>query len=325
MATMSTLTQLTLVEVAKRKDPDGNMATIAEVLAENNDIVSDAIFREANDTFSHKTTRRSYEPTGSWRKINEGIASETSKTTEIIDTIGFLESRAENDVRLIQAFADMVQGRNDEAMGFVGGMGKTMAAAMIYGNSATTPEKFTGVAPRLNSLATDDNVLNEGGTTANVQTSIYVINWGINNVHMIYPRNSVVGLQHEDLGIETVESSSGLKFRAYVDWFTWDAGMVVRNNKNIGRLANIEQYTVGSNMFDNENLIRLLNRMETGPNTMIYCNESVKTQMEILVMNKNNAYYTLRDEPLAPGPVLRFKGFPVREVAQILNTEAVLT
>jgi len=59
MATMSTLTQLTLVEVAKRKDPDGNMATIAEVLAENNDIVSDAIFREANDTFSHKTTRRS--------------------------------------------------------------------------------------------------------------------------------------------------------------------------------------------------------------------------------------------------------------------------
>lgn len=324
MATLSTLTQLTLVEVAKRKDPSGQMAVIAEVLAEDNQILQDAVWKESNDTFSNKTVRRSALPSGTWRKLNKGVANESSKTTEVIDTIGLLETRAENDVRVINAFPNPKQARHDEAMAFVEGLAQTMAATIIYGNSATTPEKFTGLAPRLDALAATENVIGAGGTGSDV-TSIYVVTWDVRNgVYMIYPKNSKAGLQHDDLGIESVEDSDGNKFRAYVDHFTWDAGMVVKNNKCIGRIANIESAGT-SNIFDEDDLITLLNRMKTGPGTRIYVNETIMTQMEIAQKDKTNAFYTLSDSPLAPGPVLKFKGFPVRKVDQILNTESAIS
>ena len=44
MATLVTNTQLTLIELAKRLDPKGNAAVIAEVLDETNEIMSDIPF-----------------------------------------------------------------------------------------------------------------------------------------------------------------------------------------------------------------------------------------------------------------------------------------
>ncbi len=313
---------LTLAEVAKRHDPDGNMATIAEVLEEQNDILKDAPWREANDVFSNKGTRRSREPGGTWRKLNAGVVAEKSETVEIVDTIGMLDTLAKNDVEVIKSFKNPSQARSDEAMSFAAGLGKTMASTMIYGNTITTPEKFTGLAPRMDDLATTNNVLNEGGTGSDL-TSIFVIDWGPSTVHMLYPRNSKVGLDHEDLGIQLVTDIGSNEFRAYVDYFSWKAGMAVKNAKSIGRIANIESAGT-SNIFDEDNLIALLNRMTKGPGRRIYCNETVMTQMEIRVKDKTNVNYTKVDG-LAPGPVMMFKGVPIRQVDQIINTEAALT
>jgi hypothetical protein len=141
---------------------------------------------------------------------------------------------------------------------------------------------------------------------------------------MTYPKNSTAGLMHEDLGKQLVIDASDLHMMAYVDHFMWKAGMVVKNNKSIGRIANIES-TGTSNIFDEDNLITLLNRMTKGPGRKIYVNETVMTQMEIAQKDKANAHYTLGDDPLAPGPVLYFKGVPVRMVDQITITEAALS
>jgi hypothetical protein len=299
------------------------MADIAEVLNQENLILQDAIWREANDTFSNKTVRRAALPSGSWRKLNSGVATETSETIEKVDTIGLLETWSENDVEIINAFPDPVQARNDEAMPFVEGLGQTMAATMIYGNSATTPEKFTGLAPRMASLNSSlYNVIGEGGTGSDL-CSIFVVDWGPGACHMIYPKNSMAGLEHKDKGIETATDASNNKYEAYVDKFVWKAGMVVKNAKSIGRIANIES-AGASNIFDEDNLIRLLNRMTKGPRRRIYVNETVMTQMEIRAKDKTNINYSTI-EGLAPGPVTTFKGVPVRQVDQMLITEAALT
>jgi len=322
MATLNAYKQLTLVEVAKRKDPDGTMSAIAEVLNQQNDILQDAVWMEANDTFANKTVRRASLPSGSWRKLNSGVANEASTTRELMDTIGLLETYAENDVEVINAFPNPAQARNDESMAFVEGLGQTMAQTMIYGNSATTPEKFTGIAPRMNGLAATTNIIGEGGTGSDL-TSIFVIDWSPTGVYMVYPKNSRAGLIHEDLGIQTVRDSSNNKFQAYVDHFVWKAGMVVKNSRSIGRVANIES-AGASNIFDEDNLIALLNRMTKGPGRRIYCNETVMTQMEIRLKDKDNINYT-RVDGLAPGPVLMFKGVPVRQCDQIIITETALT
>lgn len=322
MSSLNAFKQLTLVEVAKRKAPDGNMAAVAEVLNQQNDIIQDALWREANDTFSNKSVRRASIPAGSWRKLNAGVAIEATTTREMVDTIGLLETWSQNDVEIINAFPNPMQARNDEAMAFVEGLGQTMAATMIYGNSATTPEKFTGLAPRLASVAATTNVINEGGTGSDL-CSIFVVDWSPTGVYMVYPKNSMAGLEHKDKGIETVRDSSGNMYEAYVDKFVWKAGMVVKNSKSIGRICNVES-TGASNTFDEDNLITLMNRMTKGPGRRIYTNQTVLTQMEIRAKDKTNINYTKVDG-LAPGPVLAFKGAPVRLVEQMLITEAALT
>lgn len=322
MASLNAFKQLTLVEVAKRKDPSGNMATVAEVLNQENDIIQDAVWREANDTFSNKTVRRASLPAGSWRKLNSGVAIEASTTRELVDTIGLLETWAQNDIEIINAYPNPMQARNDEAMAFVEGLGQTMASTMIYGNAATTPEIFTGLAPRLADIAATTNVINEGGTGSDL-CSIFVVDWSPTGVYMVYPKGSAAGLEHKDKGIDTVRDSSGNMYEAYVDKFVWKAGMVVKNSKSIGRIANIES-TGASNIFDEDNLITLMNRMTKGPGRRIYTNQTVLTQMEIRAKDKTNINYS-SVEGLAPGPVMTFKGVPVRLVEQMLITEAALT
>lgn len=321
MASLNGYKQLTLVEVAKRKDPNGEMSAIVEALNQENAIVQDAVWREANDTFSNKTVRRSALPSGSWRKLNSGVAFEASTTVEMVDVIGLLETWAQNDIETINAFPNPMQARNDEAMAFVEGLGQTMASTMVYGNAATTPEKFTGLAPRMPDIAATTNVINEGGTGSDL-TSIYVVDWGPTSAYMVYPKNSMAGLEHKDKGIETVRDSSGNMYEAYVDKFSWKAGLVVKNAKSIARVANIESGS--SNSFDEDNLITLMNRMTKGPGRRIYVNQNVMTQMEIRAKDKTNIHYSTV-EGIAPGPVTFFKGVPVRLVEQIIQTEAALT
>jgi hypothetical protein len=314
--------RLGLVEVVKRHDPNGNLATIAEVLAKTNSIIGDAVWKEGNDIFSNKTVRRSSLPSGTWRKLNRGVASESSDTVELIDTIGILETRAENDVEIINAFSNPQQARMDEASAFMEGLSQEMAATMIYGNAATAPEEFTGLAPRLDALAATANVIGGGGSTT--LTSIYVVSWGVNTVYMAYPRNTSGGLQHEDLGIQDALDSSSNKFRAYVDRFVWRAGMVVKHPKAIARYANLEP-TGTTTTFDEDELIRLLNRMVTGPGTAIYCGTEMMTQMQIRLKDKSNVYFTRESGLDGGGPVLRFNGFPVRKCEAILDSETAIS
>lgn len=313
--------RLGLVEVVKRHDPDGNLATIAEVLNETNAIMQDIVWREGNDIWSNKTVRRSLLPSGSWRKFNTGVAAESSGTIELVDTIGLLEARAENDVEIINSFRDPKQARMDEARSFIEGMGQEFVATLMYGNSLTAPEEFTGFAPRMAALSATTNVINEGGSGGDT-TSIFVVTWGMDTVFCAYPRNTKAGLEHKDLGEIDAFDSSYNRFRAYADLFQWRVGLVVKHPRAIARLANIE-YTGTSNTFDEDNLITLLNRMVTGPGTRIYCNTDIMTQMEIRVKDKTNVYFS-KDDGLAPGFNMRFKGFPVRKVDQILNTETAV-
>ena len=312
--------RLGLVEVVKRHDPNGNLATIAEVLAKTNPIINDAVWKEGNDIFSNKTVRRSSLPSGTWRKLNFGVGKESSDTIELVDTIGILEARAENDVEIINAFSNPQQARMDESSAFMEGLAQEMAATMIYGNALTAPEEFTGLAPRMDTLAATANVIGGGATTGE---SIYCVTRGPNTVFMAYPRNTTGGLQHEDLGIQDAFDSAGNRFRAYCDRFVWRAGMVVKHPKAIARYANLEG-TGTTTTVDEDELIRLLNRMVTGPGTRIYVSREMLSQMQIRLKDKSNVYFT-RDSGLdGGGPPLRFNGHAVQMCEAIIDAETTV-
>ncbi len=322
MATKTT-TNLTLDEVIKRTDSTGKMIPIVDALFEENAILQDVPWKESNGIFSNKTTRWVKEPSGGYRKLNEGGDYEKGVTGVVIDTIGMLDTWSRVDKKEAQAAANKTQFLNDEAMSFVRGLGKTVAGDLFYSNTTTTPEKFTGLAPRLASLATTANVLTAGGTGSDL-TSIFVVDWGTDKVTGLYPKGSKGGLERDDQGLIKEPDGNNKPYMAFVNHFEWDLGLSVKNLKSIGRIANIE--TAGTaNIFDEDDLITLLNRMTKGANRVIYCNETIMTQMQIRAKDKENIHFTVENGLDGGGPVTRFNGVPIRQCDQILNTESALT
>jgi len=338
MATNDVNAQLTLLEMARRKNPDGTAARIAEVLNQVNDVFQDMVWQEANGTTFHRVVRRTGIPTGTWRQLNAGVGTESSTTETIDETIGLLESYSESDKWIIDNSPNPAEARMQEATSFLEGMGQTLVKTIFnrstntnYGDVPSNPERFNGLPHRMPNLQTNGLVLGQGGTGADT-TSIYIVMWGTDNCHMVFPKGSqTVGVEHQDKGQVTKSSStsalaSAAQYEAYRDWFRINAGLVVRDDRCIARLANIE--TAGSsNIFDEDNLIKLLNRMKNrGRGATIYCNETILTQMQIKLKDKNNVNYTAgAGDGLAGEDILRFNGRPVRLVEQIGNTETAIT
>jgi hypothetical protein len=235
-----------------------------------------------------------------------------------------LESRGQHDVEIIDNMPDPKGARNDENVAHIAGMGKTMATALIYGSTTATPEKFNGLAPRLDDISASPTVISQGGSGGDT-TSIFVVDWGPDTVHAIYPKNSVAGLDHQNLGIQIVtdDDAGSNQFRAYVDWFTWRMGLAVKNPRSIGRYCNIEASGT-SNIFDEDNLIKVIIQMTQGPGMRIYVNKTIMAQMWIRLKDKTNVHFTRLDGLDAGGAPMAFNGIPIRQVDKILDTEVVV-
>ena len=315
--------QLTLIELAKRTH-NKELLTIAEVMNEDNEFLSDAVWVEANDLTSHVHTRRVSLPTGSWRRLNEGVDEESSATKQIRESIGLLEAFSKVDAFLVDNAPNPTAFRTAEDMSFVEGLSQNAVESAFYGNIATDPEEINGFAvrPAYDKLA-DANVWTCGGSGSDV-TSIYIVQWGANKVHFVYPRASKsFGISRVDLGKSVAYDSAYNPFMAYWSNFTFSMGLVIHDDRNVQRICNIEP-TGSSNIFDEDQLIKALNHMPgRGAGAMIYMNETMLSQMDIRVKDKSNVDW--QPGEAFGAPVVMFKGHPVRKVDQIVNTETALT
>jgi hypothetical protein len=317
---------MTLLEQANRIDPGGDLATIAEVLDENNPIIQDMPMVEANDTFVHSFVKRLSLPSGSVRGMNEGVSEEQSQTVVEKAEMAIIEGRSKIDIKIVDNAPNPKAFRMQEARAFLEGMAQTHADMVLYGNNQDEPKEINGFFQILNSLAATTNVIGASGTGSDT-TSILVVQWGAGQVYGIYPRGSKsMGIEHKDLGVQTVTDANSKRFEAYEDVFTLWTGICINDERCVGRIANIES-SGSSNIFDEDDLITLLNRMKNGGRgATIYCNDTVKTQMEILLKDKANVNFTPgRGEGLAGQEMLYFRGHPVKLLDAIVNTETAIS
>jgi len=322
-----TANRLTLLELAKRTR-ENRVVAIAEILSKTNTMLMDAPYVQANDTTSHTTTKRHYLPTGSWRKINQGVVIESSQTTQITEGIGMLEAYSRVDSALVDMSPDGRAFRLSEDLAFIEGMSQTLATALVYSNTSGYPEKFNGFATRYASLTTKatsavHNVHGCGGTSPTM-TSLWIVQWGEDKVHLIYPRNAAnFGIQVIDDGLLTVADSSGNPYKVYQTHFKINVGLAVRDDRCVQRVCNIN--TSGSTyIWSDDVMIRALREMPNqGAGAVIYANTTVLSQMDIDAKDKSNVYY---GPPDAWGrPTMFFRGYPVRQVDALLNTETTVS
>lgn len=136
----------TLLDVASRTE-DLKIGAIAELLTENNEILSDMVVKEGNLPTGNKTTVRTGLPQATWRLLNYGVQPSKSKTAQITDTCGMLEAYAEVDKALADLNGNTNTFRLSEDMAFLEAMNQEMAKTLFYGDTSIDPEKFVGLAP----------------------------------------------------------------------------------------------------------------------------------------------------------------------------------
>ncbi len=116
-----------LVEQAKRIDPSGNQAQIAEVLNRKmGEILTEAPWLPSNDVWTNKTTRRASLPTGTRRRLNQRISASASRTTEVMDVIENIEDWCEPDAMLVDSMPSPAMFRAGEVDAFIEGLGHTV-------------------------------------------------------------------------------------------------------------------------------------------------------------------------------------------------------
>ena len=327
---MSTLAaDYTLLEQAKRIDPDGTQATIAEIMAKEVSLVLDMPFLPSNDIWSHKSLRRANLPSGTWRGLNEYVSGKKSQVDEILDVVSICEVFAAYDIEYINNMPNPKQARLDEATAFIEGLAQDLCSAFLYSNNKTYPKKPHGIAPRLDALGR--YVVDATGTSA--LTSIYVVGWDKMGVFAVYPKNSEAPgsengypIIHTDLGERVDVNSAGNKLRVYEDNFKIKGGFVVRDPRYLGRVANVPSGTADAVSFEN-NLITLCDRMKISTGTKIYMNETVISACRIRMKDKNNVHWVPgKGTGLFGEPVMYFDEIPIRKIdsAILLNSESAV-
>lgn len=324
-----TSTMPTLLDKFSRSEKDGKIAKIVELMAKQNDVLMDAEYQECNDGSKHKTTMRSGIPEPTWRLFNKGIQPSKSTTVPVLDTTGMMEDYGLVDKALADLSGNADAFRVSENIAKLQGFNNKAARYMFYGNTASEPESFLGLAPRYNDKSAESgaNIVDAGGT-GSTNASIWFVTWGEMTTHLLYPKGSVAGFQHRNLGEDTVKDATGGEFQAYRDHFKWDVGMSVRDWRANARIANIDVTALTADGATGAKIIEAMikayylleNPMQGEGRTVIYCNRTLQTFLHLQAMNSKNVNLTIGE--YAGKKIPEFLGMPIKRVDALLNTEA---
>lgn len=331
MATAIGNTYLTLLDYAKRVDPDGMIGDIIEVLVASNPIIADANVLEGNLPTGHRFIQRTTEPTGTWRLLNSGVSPEKSNTKQVTENVGILEAYSKVDVDLAKLGGNAPSFRASEDNAFISGMNSNVATTLFYGNSGTDPEEFDGLSPRYSDLTGDyaNQIINAGGS-GDDNTSIWFITWGPMTSTLIFPKGDVAGLSSEDLGkilVQDVNNATKM-YQAWVTKFQWKIGLAIPDYRYVIRIANID---VSDLTADAASGADLLDKMTTAyyarptvdlgnqAKSFIYCNKTIAEFLHKQSQNKGNVNLSITMP--AGQPQVNFLGFPVRVCDNIVSTE----
>lgn len=339
---------LTFSDWVRRNDPDGSIATIIEIMSQTNEVVDDILVIEGNLPTGHRTTVRVGLPQATWRQLNYGVVPTKSVTAQITDDCGMLEAYSIVDKKLADLNGATGAFRLSEDVAFLEGMNQQYAATIWYGNTGINPERFMGLSPRYNTVNTANapiaaNVIDAGGT-GSTNMSIWLITWGPQALHGIFPKGMAAsgGLKMTDHGTTRAGlDANNHPFEAYTTHFGWDVGLTVRDWRYAVRICNVDVTTLSGASPPNliVAMIRAMHRLPTQPaaagpvqkldtpqqglsggRCKFYANRTGRTWLDIQAVNKANVLLKL--DEWDGKPITTFRGVPIGTSDALLNTES---
>jgi hypothetical protein len=136
------------------------------------------------------------------------------------------------------------------------------------------------------------------------------VTWGENTVHAFYPKGSLSGFQHNDLGEVTLTDEEGGMYQGYRTHYKWDIGLCVRDWRYVVRIANIPKTLSNTKLID-----LMIEASEMLPNKALglpafYMNRQLRTALRKEIANKGNVHLSL--DEASGKTVMAFDEIPVR-------------
>lgn len=325
----------TLVEMEAFYRDNTEIGAIIELINKSNDILDEVPWMESNQSDGHKTRIRTGLPEVYWRRLYQGVPDSKSKWTQVKETTGLLEARMKLDIEEVRLYGDRCRAfRASESLAFTEAMRQKVAATLFYGDNNIVPDEFNGFVQRYPLSRTPGqiapHVIDAGAAAGAEATSLWLVSWGPQRVHGIYPKGSMGGLSHEDLGQKTVFDDEGREFEAVVDKYTWHCGLTVRDWRAVVRIAglqveNLTKEKGEAGFIDLHRLtIRAKNMMPEAMRNQAtwYANSDVMTALELQASDAGNVqlqygeYFSSKAVPV-------LHGRPVRQCDAILSTEII--
>jgi hypothetical protein len=322
----------TLQDIASRTKPGGGIDEIVEILMQENALLTDMVWQEGNLPTGHLFTSRKALPSATWRRFNQGVAPQKSRTDQIVETCGMISAMSKIDTDLAKLNGNEAAFRASEDRAFVQGLSNDLEAAYFYASLASTPEQIQGLAARLASTTGKYGgqiVLPDIATSGSDQSSMWLVVWGPDTVFGIYPKGSPMGLQMEDLGKQlTLDSGGTNEFVAYVSRWNWTCGLCVKDYRGLVRLPNIDTSAISET---GSLLLQAMTKMVAQGKRQfkkgrpaIYNNLTVSTYLDLQALDSvRNS--TLKIEDVGGTPVTKFLGVPVRITDAITNAEDIIS
>lgn len=328
------VTMPNLVDLTKSLDPDGKTAKLAELLNQTNEVLDDMVWVEGNLPTGHRTTVRTGLPTVGWRLLNGGTLPSKSTRAQIDAQCGLLDAWGQVDEKLANLNGNSADFRLSEGYAFIEAMSQEMAQTTFYGNSGTAPEEFTGLSTLYSSLSANNSrcIINGGGSGSD-NLSIWLVVWGPNTVHGIYPKGSKGGLQHEDLGLDNIENAGGTTgalLRGYRDHWTWDCGLVLRDWRFAARICNIDVSNLIAESSDADLTKLMTKAVHKVENLRLgrgawYMNRTAAEFLDIQRQERVQVGGQLGYKEVDGKEVMTFRNIPIRTVDALLETEATVS
>lgn len=225
---------LTLLDLAKLNGADPIVGLIEEVATASPEVVTIPA-RTIRGT-SYKTVARNSRPTVAFRQANEGTAATKSNFTERLVECFILSARVEVDKAVARGYEDGEAALQAiEAAGVMRAALSTVGSQTIYGTSSGA-KGFFGLQQLIATFG-DELVLDAGGTTDNVATSVYAIKAGNTGVQYVYGNGTTFDLGAFREGDAT--DAAGNSFAALIADLTAWIGLQCVNKYAVGRIKDI--------------------------------------------------------------------------------------
>ena len=335
MATLGA-TYLNLMDLVQRENKDHTVATVAEILNQQNPVLPDFTWATCNDGTQNITYQRTGLPTASLLSVGGGVPLSKSNVSQITDITSRIGVASEVSKRVIDLNGNSPAQRALEARAMLEALNQKWANLLFYGNAPTgipgtrDPLAFDGLVYRygVKGGGNADQIIDVGGTGSD-NTLVWVVCHSPRTVCGLIPAGSGVGIKHTPVngGVPVSKTlSSGNIDEFYQDIWEMHCGIKVEDYRGVVRIANVDV----SNLVSESGAADLIKLLIKAQHVMmpveglgacsIYMSRTAAAALDIQTLNKQAGNLTA--ETVDGKRKLMFRGMPIKTVHALSDAEA---